>query len=103
MSCRSGILASTLIFSALACSPGLAQDYDLVIVNGRVMDPETLYDGIANVGVTDGRIVAISTDPLTGAETVDASRSGLSQRASRASSRFRKRRGMPSSRPGRPV
>jgi N-acyl-D-glutamate deacylase len=72
MNCSTRVLAGTLIVSALACSPGLAQDYDLVIANGRVMDPETLFDGIANVGVTDGRIVAISTDPLTGVETVDA-------------------------------
>ncbi len=49
-----------------------AQDYDLVINNGRVIDPETLFDDIANVGIRDGRIVEISEDPLTGAETVDA-------------------------------
>ncbi|MGX9349739.1 aminoacylase [Shimia sp. W99] len=49
-----------------------AQDYDLVISNGRVMDPETLYDGVANVGVKDGRIVEISKDALTGAEEIDA-------------------------------
>ena len=28
-----------------------ATDYDLVINNGRVMDPETKYDQVANVGV----------------------------------------------------
>ncbi|MCV2889457.1 hypothetical protein [Ruegeria aquimaris] len=38
-----------------------AQDYDLVISNGRLMDPETLYGAVTNVGVTDGRIVVIST------------------------------------------
>ncbi len=52
--------------------PALADDYDLVINNGRVIDPETLFDDIANVGIKDGRIVAISQDALTGAETVDA-------------------------------
>ncbi len=25
--------------------------YDLVILNGRVMDPETMFDDVANVGV----------------------------------------------------
>ncbi len=30
----------------------VAQDYDLVILNGRVIDPETMYDDIANVGIT---------------------------------------------------
>ena len=52
--------------------PAVAKDYDLVINNGRVIDPETLYDDIANVGITDGRIVTISKKPLKGAETVDA-------------------------------
>ena len=49
-----------------------AQDFDLVISNGRVMDPETLYDSIANVGISDGRIVEISKDVLSGAEEIDA-------------------------------
>jgi len=53
--------------------PVLAQDYDLVISNGRVMDPETLLDATMNVGIKDGRIVTISKDELKGAETIDAS------------------------------
>ena len=32
--------------------------YDLVIVNGRIMDPETDLDTISNLGITDGKIVA---------------------------------------------
>ena len=47
--------------------------YDLVIVNGRIMDPETDLDTISNLGITDGKIVAISEQPLTGRETIDAS------------------------------
>jgi N-acyl-D-aspartate/D-glutamate deacylase len=43
-----------------------AQDYDLVILNGRVMDPETRYDAVANVGVKDGRIAVITKDAITG-------------------------------------
>jgi N-acyl-D-amino-acid deacylase len=55
-------LARVITTATLACGllaaavPSLAQDYDLVILNGRVMDPETMYDSVANVGVTDGRI-----------------------------------------------
>ncbi|BHH86075.1 amidohydrolase family protein [Desulforhopalus sp. 52FAK] len=52
--------------------PAQAQDYDLVINNGRVMDPETLFDGVANVGIKDGRIAEISKTPLKGAKTIDA-------------------------------
>lgn len=50
--------AAALIVHSCAGSPLLAaeQTYDLVNNNGRVMDPETLYDDIANVGVKDGRI-----------------------------------------------
>jgi len=47
--------------------------YDLVIVNGRIMDPETDLDTISNLGITGGKIVAISEQPLTGKETIDAS------------------------------
>ncbi|MBU1235083.1 MAG: amidohydrolase family protein [Proteobacteria bacterium] len=36
------------------------------------MDPETMFDDIANVGITKGRIVAISKQPLSGTETIDA-------------------------------
>lgn len=62
------VLVSTIFIASVAH----AQDYDLVISNGRVMDPETFYDNIANVGIADGRIVAISKETLTGAEEIDA-------------------------------
>ncbi len=66
------LIVSTFVVSALAASTLLAQDYDLVITGGRVIDPETQYDDIANVGIKDGRIASISKKPLKGAETVDA-------------------------------
>ena len=71
---KTSLLTTTtaLIAGLLTVSTAFAQDYDLVINNGRVIDPETLFDGIANVGIKDGRIVAISQDALTGTETVDA-------------------------------
>jgi N-acyl-D-aspartate/D-glutamate deacylase len=67
---RSAVIASWVLMTSLGTAA--AQDFDLVIKNGRVMDPETLYDGIANVGITDARIVAISREPLSGAEEIDA-------------------------------
>ncbi len=63
---------SCLALSLVMVMPALAGDYDLVINNGRVIDPETLFDDVANVGIKDGRIVEISKKPLTGTETVDA-------------------------------
>ena len=50
----------------------IAQDYDIVINSGRVMDPETKYDAVANVGIKDGKIAAITKSPITGKETIDA-------------------------------
>lgn len=52
--------------------PALATDYDLVISNGRVMDPETMYDEVANVGIIDGRIAIITKEKISARETIDA-------------------------------
>ena len=49
-----------------------AQNFDLVIVNGRVIDPESGLDGIRNVGISAGRINAVTTDRITGGRTIDA-------------------------------
>ena len=53
---------------------GVAADteFDLVILNGRVIDPETNFDDIRNVGVIDGRIAVITEESISGKETVDA-------------------------------
>ena len=49
------------------------QEFDVVILNGRVMDPETNFDGIRNVGVKDGKIAIITEKEIKGKETIDAS------------------------------
>lgn len=49
-----------------------AQVFELVVRGGRVMDPESRYDGIADVGIDGGSVVAISDTPLTGTATIDA-------------------------------
>ncbi|TNF40401.1 MAG: hydrolase [Cytophagales bacterium] len=48
-------------------------EFDLVILNGRVMDPETNFDGIRNVGIKDGVIALITEEKISGKETIDAS------------------------------
>ena len=48
-------------------------EFDIVISNGRVMDPETSFDAIRNVGINDHRIVEISAEPLSGRIDIDAS------------------------------
>ncbi len=51
-----------------------AQDasYDLVIVDGRVMDPESGLDAVRNVGIHDGKIREIRSSALKGRQTIDA-------------------------------
>jgi len=47
-------------------------EFDVVILHGRVMDPESNLDAIRNVGVSGGRIREISQRELRGRETIDA-------------------------------
>ena len=49
------------------------EQYDIVILNGRVMDPETRFDGVRNVGIKDGIIQTITKDEIAGKEVIDAS------------------------------
>jgi N-acyl-D-amino-acid deacylase len=58
-----GMLISTIVSAA---------NYDIVIKNGRIMDPETGFDAIANVGISDGWITKITTEELSGDDVVDA-------------------------------
>jgi N-acyl-D-aspartate/D-glutamate deacylase len=62
-SCLILILAATIVS---------AQQFDLVLKGGRVMDPETGLDAIRNVGVSGGKIVRITAAPLDGARVIDA-------------------------------
>ena len=36
------------------------------------MDPKSGFDGVANLGIPDGKIVAITTKPLIGGRRIDA-------------------------------
>jgi hypothetical protein len=47
-------------------------DFDLVILGGRVIDPETGLDEIRNVAIKDGKIAAVTKDEIKGNETIDA-------------------------------
>src|SRR5229473_1675035 len=46
--------------------------YDTIIINGRVMDPESGLNAVRNVGIRAGKIAAISSVTLKGAATIDA-------------------------------
>jgi N-acyl-D-aspartate/D-glutamate deacylase len=57
-------LALALLGAALACTA--EPRYPLVLQGGRVMDPESGLDTIADVAIQDGRIVAVSLTPIRG-------------------------------------
>ena len=69
------IIRSVIVLASLIAMPlsALAVDYDLVILNGRVMDPESKLDAVRNVGIKDGKIVVISKDKISGKQQIDAS------------------------------
>lgn len=46
--------------------------YETVILRGRVMDPESNLDAVRNIGISGGKIRAISEAPLKGNTTIDA-------------------------------
>jgi len=70
---RVALAISALLLGAIATSSAIAQDYDLVILNGRVMDPETKLDAILNVGIKGGETSVITEKIITGEESIDAS------------------------------
>lgn len=48
------------------------RNYDIVILSGRVMDPDSGLDAVRNVGIIDNKIVAITEEVISGADTIDA-------------------------------
>lgn len=72
---RRDILTGTgaaLASSSFGFLPTLHAEYDIVIANGRVIDPETKLDAIRFVGINKGRITNVSKTQLKGTKTIDA-------------------------------
>lgn len=68
-------LRLALLSCLIAPSPLRGQSeapYDIVIRRGRVIDPETGFDGIADVGIREGRIANVSAEGLAGDRVIDA-------------------------------
>jgi N-acyl-D-aspartate/D-glutamate deacylase len=64
-------LCAILLMLGAAALPS-AQDFDLVIVNGRVIDPESGLDAVRSVGIRGAKIVAISDGLLSARRVIDA-------------------------------
>lgn len=65
------VLALSLIL-AVGCANGGVERYDVVIAEGRVMDPESGLDAVRWIGIQEDRIAAISESPLEGVLVLDA-------------------------------
>jgi N-acyl-D-aspartate/D-glutamate deacylase len=72
--CQAATLSVCIAMALAGCAQPAppAPSFDLVIANGRVVDPESGLDGVRHVGVRGASIAAISETPLTGTRVVDA-------------------------------
>src|SRR5277367_1554946 len=66
------VVATSFLAARHARAIPQAEIFDVVIANGRVMDPESGLDAQRNVGISGGKIRAISAEPLVGKATFDA-------------------------------
>ncbi len=70
---RYSLAISLLLFSTLIAPVSAQDQFDIVIANGRVMDPETGLDAIRNLGIRGEAVVEITQRSLDGQTIVDAS------------------------------
>jgi len=69
---KSNFLLPLVMLWLLLAAAALAQQYDLVIEGGRAMDPESGLDATRNIGISNGKIARISTEPLVGKRVLSA-------------------------------
>lgn len=72
-------LLALIAFAVVANQPSTAQPkppstaaYDVVILGGRVMDPASNLDAVCNVGIRDGKIAILTTERISGKQTINA-------------------------------
>jgi len=72
--CRLGriVLFADLCFLIAPRAQLMAADFDVIIVHGRVMDPESSLDAVRNVGIRNGKIEAVTSQPIKGRTAIDA-------------------------------
>jgi dihydroorotase len=64
-------MTAALFLAVVGCAGGADEGFDLVIANGRVMDPESGLDATRHVGIRGGRVERISASPLRGTRVID--------------------------------
>ena len=68
------MIALAIGLAGCVAPPPSEAPYDLVVANGRVIDPESGLDAVRHVGIRGGAIAALSATPLTGMRVIDADR-----------------------------
>jgi N-acyl-D-aspartate/D-glutamate deacylase len=69
---RIATLSSLLLGALVVAGVEGETAYDVVIQGGRVLDPETGTDAVLNLGIREGRVARLASEPLTGARVIDA-------------------------------
>ncbi|MGH7553553.1 MAG: amidohydrolase family protein [Longimicrobiales bacterium] len=65
-------LSIALVLGACTVDDGAQGPFEVVLRNGRIMDPESGVDAIRDIGIREGRIAEISEGALAGARVIDA-------------------------------
>lgn len=69
------VAAAALLLAAGGCGPAApdGEPYDLVVLDGRVVDPASGLDSVRNVGVRGDSVAAVTRSAIRGRDTIDAS------------------------------
>lgn len=67
-----GVVGFLIALASLLNGGAVPETYEVVISQGRVMDPESGLEAIRDLGISGGKIRAISAHPLPGKQTIDA-------------------------------
>ncbi len=70
--CLIGVIVLVLLALSFPPISSSQSGFDLVILNGRVIDPESRTDAVRNLGISNGTIKAITTNKLAGRDVIDA-------------------------------
>jgi len=66
-------ILTLVLLAAISCGAWAQAPYDLVLANGRVMDPATGLDATRSIGISAGKIAVVSESVPDGKEIIDVS------------------------------
>jgi len=69
---RISFISIAIVILFFGCDQKQEVTYDIVISNARVVDPETGFDMISNIGISGKEIASITTEKITGKNKIDA-------------------------------